>query len=68
MYKVCEYCGANLDPWERCDCRDGIEVATKMETKRYPLQPASVAGTASAEKSQSGNFRIVPPRLSVNAG
>jgi len=22
MYRVCEYCGANLDFSERCDCRD----------------------------------------------
>ncbi len=21
-YNVCEYCGANLDPGERCDCQD----------------------------------------------
>ena len=21
-YKICEYCGAHLDPGERCDCRD----------------------------------------------
>lgn len=21
-YKTCPYCGANLDPGERCDCRD----------------------------------------------
>ena len=20
MYKVCPICGANLDPWEHCDC------------------------------------------------
>ena len=20
MFKICEYCGANLDPGERCDC------------------------------------------------
>lgn len=28
-YKVCPYCGANLDPGERCDCRD--EVATSQQ-------------------------------------
>ena len=21
-YRICEYCGAALDPCERCDCRD----------------------------------------------
>lgn len=22
QYNVCPYCGANLDPGERCDCQD----------------------------------------------
>lgn len=22
MYRVCPYCGANLDPGEPCDCRE----------------------------------------------
>ncbi len=22
FFNTCEYCGANLDPGERCDCRD----------------------------------------------
>lgn len=30
MYKVCEYCGANLDFGERCDCRD-CEATTEKE-------------------------------------
>lgn len=30
-YKTCPYCGAYLDPDERCDCRD--EVATSQEKK-----------------------------------
>lgn len=21
MFRICEYCGARLDPGERCDCR-----------------------------------------------
>lgn len=21
-FRICKYCGANLDPCERCDCRD----------------------------------------------
>lgn len=28
-YKVCPYCGANLDAGEKCDCRD--EVATSQQ-------------------------------------
>lgn len=24
-YKICRYCGARLDPDERCDCREEAE-------------------------------------------
>ena len=24
MFKVCPYCGANLDPGEHCDCQDQV--------------------------------------------
>ena len=34
-YKICPYCGAHLDPDERCDCRD--EVATSQE-KSPPVE------------------------------
>ncbi|MCI8357092.1 MAG: hypothetical protein HFI51_02930 [Lachnospiraceae bacterium] len=26
-YKTCPYCGANLDPDERCDCRDQVAMS-----------------------------------------
>jgi len=26
-YRTCPYCGANLDPGERCDCRDNEKAA-----------------------------------------
>lgn len=36
-YNVCPYCGANLDPGERCDC---------TETEKPPTDvPASVGGS-----------------------
>jgi len=25
QYNICPYCGANLDPGERCDCQDENE-------------------------------------------
>ncbi len=28
-YRICPYCGASLDPDERCDCRDGIATSQK---------------------------------------
>lgn len=28
IYHECEYCGANLDPGERCDCRERLREKT----------------------------------------
>lgn len=30
-YRICEYCGAALDPGERCDC---ISCSSEKETKK----------------------------------
>lgn len=30
-YKVCERCGAALDPGEQCECVSNIQVETKKE-------------------------------------
>ncbi len=32
VYRSCPYCGANLDPGERCDCKE--EAAPVMATPR----------------------------------
>lgn len=32
-YKVCEYCGANLDPGEPCDCRKESSTEEDAGTK-----------------------------------
>ena len=31
-YRTCPYCGANLDPGERCDCQEEQEEPTDTET------------------------------------
>lgn len=31
-YKICPYCGAALDPGEKCDC---MEIHSKKEKKPY---------------------------------
>lgn len=31
-YYTCPYCGANLDPGERCDCQDKQEEPAGTET------------------------------------
>lgn len=39
FYNVCPYCGANLDPGERCDCREQPEEHEKpIEVKE--VKPA----------------------------
>ncbi len=67
-YKICEYCEAHLDPNERCNCRDDIGSAVKTEPERCTLRTVIAVDTEFEERSKSGNYRIAPPRLSVNAG
>lgn len=43
-YNVCPYCGANLDPGERCDC---------TETEKPPAD----AGTSTSGKANN-NFAV----------
>lgn len=33
QYNICPYCGANLDPGERCDCQDDEEDAKERKLK-----------------------------------
>jgi len=33
FYKVCPYCQCNLDPGERCECRDEAEARRKEQTE-----------------------------------
>lgn len=40
-YRTCPHCGANLDPGERCDCREkgnGLPSATNTEQANGPEQ------------------------------
>ncbi len=49
-YYSCDICGANLDPGESCDCRDGKETPKtapnerkeEPECKTLPLRPTSL--------------------------
>lgn len=42
-YWTCPYCGANLDPGERCDCREGgvseAESTSYSRTATYRIMP-----------------------------
>lgn len=45
-YRECDNCGANLDPGEKCDCRE-IERAKQIEYEK------------SVEQEDSGQFRLI---------
>ena len=32
--KVCEYCGAQLDPGERCDCKEAVALRRALDGKK----------------------------------
>jgi hypothetical protein len=40
MYRQCPYCGAYLDPCERCDCQDPDEDINKK--RRCPPAPPQI--------------------------
>ena len=33
VYRVCPFCGANLDPGERCDCQDHAKEQEQQEIR-----------------------------------
>lgn len=35
-YHTCPYCGANLDPGERCDCQDELDTSSTVTEKSKP--------------------------------
>lgn len=57
-YRTCPYCGSNLDPGERCDCRDSVP----EENKRDASQPAKHEKRLThetAEAIHASNYRRV---------
>lgn len=40
-YITCPYCGNNLDPGERCDCRDEIVKERSPDTAKKAYQPST---------------------------
>ena len=40
-YRVCEYCGSNLDPGERCDCQSAqkpVRSVFPAKSIKYPIR------------------------------
>ncbi len=42
VYKKCPYCGASLDPNERCDCQNKKNGAAPQETEQPQNQSTSL--------------------------
>lgn len=40
FYNVCPYCGANLDPGERCDCKEQQNERPKTAEKEKEAKTA----------------------------
>lgn len=40
FYNVCPYCGANLDPGERCDCKEQQSEQQKAAEKEKEVKTA----------------------------
>lgn len=49
-YKVCKWCGANLDPGEKCECEE-YEVRKQLQIDRYLQQHF--------ETTQTGQLMII---------
>lgn len=43
-YKVCKWCGANLDPGERCECEEH-EIRKQLQIDRYLQQNFEITQT-----------------------
>ena len=41
-YRVCPYCGSNLDPGERCDCKERTALEPSKGAADLADQPATV--------------------------
>ncbi len=44
-YRTCPYCGAHLDPGERCDCQDKEKEAAPLQRER-PQAKTPIASLA----------------------
>lgn len=45
-YHVCPYCGCNIDPGERCDCRAGAEETDDAEKRQKTAESGKEATAA----------------------
>ena len=46
-FHTCEYCGGNLDPGEKCDCRERkFQIPQNAKKMEYPKERRKHAGRA----------------------
>ncbi len=44
MFVICPYCGAHLDPGEKCDCQNRDEEQKRSEAEKEERQATDVRG------------------------
>lgn len=70
-YRTCPYCGAHLDPGERCDCREGQSGANSQTfgnlQKNAPASATNAGGGGVDQISTSVSISsIAEPAVFVN--
>nr|DAX42320.1 MAG TPA: Reverse gyrase zinc finger [Caudoviricetes sp.] len=58
-FKICPGCGGNLDPGEKCNCKERPERGIKfMDTKKGESYGLSCKSNVNESTSKNGNLRI----------
>lgn len=55
-YRICPYCGAALDPGERCDCRSEAESQAHGKKRKKKAAPVLAHRNGRVEKGLPTNF------------
>ena len=54
-YRICPYCGAALDPGERCDCKSEAESQTSKKRRKKKAAPVRQHQNGQVEKVEPFN-------------
>ena len=55
-YRICPYCGAALDPGERCDCKSEAESQTPKKKRKKKTAPVLAHQSGRVEKGLPTNL------------
>lgn len=64
LFRVCPYCGANLDPAEKCDCCPSVEEQQQAEKRRQQIEALRI----SLAKHQEQQARLVSKERYLRLG